>query len=117
MDGAILQAIGVACIGQLILALTFFLLTRGLKQDISVFYFIIFTPLACVASSFPSIGGLGFREGVLEYLLLAVGAIAGIGLSIGLLNFFFMVIVGVCGGIFFIMTKNITGITVSADRS
>lgn len=103
--GVFIRAVAVSCLAQIILAVIFFLLARILRQDISIFYFIIFTPLACVAASFPSIGGLGFREGVLEYLLVYAGAAAGIGLSIGLLNFLFMIVVGMLGGIFFVMTK------------
>ena len=60
----------------------------------------------CVASSFPSIGGLGFREGALEYLLVQLGVVAGIGVSIGLLDFLFMVIVGLFGWVFFMLTKD-----------
>ncbi len=100
------QAIAVSCLSQIALALSFFLLSKAMHQTIPMFYFLIVTPIACVASSFPSIGGLGFREGALEYLLSHVGVIAGIGAGLGLLNFFFMVAVGVLGGIFFLMTKN-----------
>ncbi|HSV43674.1 MAG TPA: lysylphosphatidylglycerol synthase transmembrane domain-containing protein [Candidatus Bathyarchaeia archaeon] len=106
---AIVKAIGVSCVSQLLLAMTFFLLAKALRQDVPIFYFVIFTPITCVASSFPSVGGLGFREAGLEFLLGSVAAIMvadGIGVSVGLLDFFFMVVVGVAGWIFFVMTKN-----------
>ena len=103
---AIVKAIGVSCCSQLLLALTFFLLARALHQDVPLFYFIIFTPITCVASALPSIGGLGFREGMLEYLLMHIGVMSGIGVSIGLLDFLFMVVVGVLGWVFFMCTCN-----------
>ena len=103
---AIVKAIAMSCCGQILLALTFFWLSKALHQEISLFYFIVFTPITCVASSFPSIGGLGFREGALEYLLVQLGVVAGIGVSIGLLDFLFMVVVGIFGWAFFVVTKN-----------
>lgn len=111
----LIQAVGVSCFSQIFLAVTFFLLAKALHQDVMLFYFIIFTPIACVASSFPSIGGLGFREGALEYLLVGAGVAAGVGASIGLLSFLFMVVVGMGGGVFFFMTKDDAG-GMSEDR-
>lgn len=102
----LIKAVAISSFNQIILAAVFFLVAKGLHQTIAAFYFIIFTPLTCIASSFPSIGGLGFREGMLEYLLLGLGVTAGIGVSIGLLNFFFMVIVGIFGWAFFMLTKD-----------
>jgi glycosyltransferase 2 family protein len=103
---AVFQAVGLSCVAQGLLATVFFMLSRAIHQEIPFFYFIIFTPIACIAASFPSIGGLGFREGVMDYLLVDIGAAAGIGMGISLLSFAFMVIVGACGGIFFAMTKD-----------
>ena len=104
--GAVLRAIAVSSFSQILLALMFYWLAQSLHQPVSLFYFIIFTPIACVAASFPSIGGLGFREGMLEYLLTSVGVISGIGVSIGLLGFLFMIIIGLGGWLFFIATRD-----------
>ncbi|MEW5894218.1 MAG: lysylphosphatidylglycerol synthase transmembrane domain-containing protein [Candidatus Omnitrophota bacterium] len=103
---AIVKAIALACAGQVLLALVFFLLALGMHQSVSIFFFIIFTPITCVAASLPSIGGLGFREGMLEYLLAGVGLVSGVGVGIGLLDFLFMVIVGIFGWFFFLLTKD-----------
>lgn len=102
----ILKAVAFACLGQVCLALTFFGLAKAMHQDILFFYFLIFTPITCLASAFPSIGGLGFREGALEYLLVSLGTASGIGISLGLLDFLFMVVIGIFGWIFFLLTRN-----------
>jgi len=103
---ALITAVGIACLGQGLLAVTFWALAKALHQDVLFFYFLIFTPMTCLASAFPSIGGLGFREGALEYLLIPLGVASGIGVSIGLLDFAFMVFIGVGGWIFFLVTNN-----------
>jgi len=103
---ALLTAVVIACLGQILLAVTFWALAKALHQEVLFFYFLIFTPLTCLASAFPSIGGLGFREWALDELLKSLGIASGIGVSIGLLDFAFMVLIGVGGWIFFLMTRN-----------
>lgn len=93
-------------LAQCLLAVTFYLLARALDQGIAFIYFLTFIPLICVASSFPSIGGLGVREAGAAYLFAKVGMPAGIAVSISLMNFLFMVLVGLIGGIFFMVTLN-----------
>ncbi|MFP4473050.1 MAG: YbhN family protein [Candidatus Omnitrophota bacterium] len=101
---AIVKSVALSCFAQVLLALTFYWLALALQAEVTFFYFLIFTPITCVASSFPSIGGLGFREAGLEYLLIGAGVTAGIGISVGLLDFVFMIIVGVAGWVFFMLT-------------
>ena len=62
------KVIGISCMCQIMLAVVYFLVAKGLHQDISIPYFIIFIPMICVASAFPSIGGLGVREAGAAYL-------------------------------------------------
>ncbi len=103
-QGAIYQAVGLSAFSQMVLATTFFLVSKALHQDVSLFYFIIFVPLICVLSTIPSIGGLGVREAGAVYFLAKVGVASGVAVSIGLMNFLFMVLVGLLGGIYFVLT-------------
>lgn len=102
---AIYQAVGISALSQITLAVTFFLISKALHQDVALFYFIIFVPLVCVASTVPSIGGLGVREAGTAYLLSKVGVASGVAVSISLINFTFMVLVGLLGGIYYSLTK------------
>ena len=104
--GVLARAILLSCAAQILLAVVFWCLAKALYQDVLFFYLLIFTPMTCVASSLPSVGGLGFREAGLEYLLVGIGVPAGIGVSIGLLDFVFMVIIGVAGYFIFLMTRS-----------
>lgn len=97
-------AIGVSCVSQVLLAITFFLIARALHQEIGLVYFLIFVPLICVASAVPSIGGLGAREAGAAFLFAKIGVEPGIAVSISLMNFLFMVIMGLAGGLFSVVT-------------
>jgi len=103
--GAIFQAVALSVFSQLILAVAFFLTAKALHQEVVLFYFVIFIPLVCVISSLPSIGGLGVRETGLKVLFGKVGVTDGISVSIGLINFLFMVLVGLLGGLYYLMTR------------
>jgi uncharacterized protein (TIRG00374 family) len=99
-----LLSILLSCMAQLLLAYVYFLVAKALNQDIGFFYFLIFSPLICVATSLPSIGGLGVREMGWAYLLSKVGVVQGVAVSISLINFVFMLIVGLIGGAMYVVT-------------
>ena len=98
------QGVVLSCLSQAVFSLTYYLTARALHQDIQLIYFFIFVPLICMASAFPSIGGLGIREAGAAYLFLKVGVDAGIAVSFSLINFLFMVIFGLLGGLFYVST-------------
>jgi uncharacterized protein (TIRG00374 family) len=103
---AIYQAIGLSCLSQTTLVFVFFLLAKALHQDVALLCFFVFVPLICVASSLPSIGGLGVREAGAAYLLAKVGVASGVAVSLSLMTFVFMVAVGIVGGLIFLVTKS-----------
>lgn len=98
------KAVGLACLSQTIFSFTFFLTAKALHQEIGFIYFLIFIPLICMAASFPSIGGLGVREAGAAYLFGKIGVGAGIAVSLSLINFLFMVIIGLSGGLIYVLT-------------
>ncbi len=100
------QTIGLSVITQITYAFVFFLLAKAMHQDVPMIYFFIFVPLISVAAAFPSIGGLGVREAGVVHLFKKVGVDPGISLSISLINFLFMVMVGLLGGLIFLTTKS-----------
>ena len=99
-----LKAIGLSCLGQITFAFTFWLTARAFHQDIGIINFLIFVPLICVASSVPSIGGLGVREAGAAFLFAKIGVDSGIAVSMSLINFLFMVIIGLIGGAVYVFT-------------
>ena len=98
----ILFTMGISMVAQIVLAYDFYLVAHGMHQKIALVYFIIFSPLVCVVTSLPSIGGLGVREMGWVYLLSKVGVLQGVALALSLLNFTFMVLVGLIGGIWYV---------------
>ena len=102
---AIYKAIALSALSQVILAVVFFLISKALHQNAAFLYFIIFTPLICVVSTVPSIGGLGVREAGAGYFFGKVGIALGVAASITFIPFLFMVLLGLLGGAFFLITK------------
>lgn len=98
------MAIAVSCLSQVIYAVSWYLTAKALGQNAGIIYFFIFVPLTCIASSFPSIGGLGVREMGTVYLFGKIGMDAGVAASISLINFLFMVIIGLIGGLIYVFT-------------
>ncbi|MBI3314981.1 MAG: flippase-like domain-containing protein [Candidatus Omnitrophica bacterium] len=99
-----LETVGLSVLAQLVLAFEFYVTAKAMHQQIPLVYFVIFSPLVCVATSLPSIGGLGVREVGWVYLLSKVGVHQGVAVGLSLLNFFFMVLVGIFGGFFYVAT-------------
>lgn len=91
-------------LAQLVLAYIYFMIAKALNQNVNFIYFLIFSPLICVATALPSIGGLGVREMGWAFLLAKVGVPQGVAVSISLINFLFMVLVGLIGGAMYVAT-------------
>lgn len=96
-----LKGIGVSFLGQIIYALVLFLIAKALGQEVSMVYFLVFSPIICVVSIVPSIGGLGIREVGAVYLFGKIGMDSGVAASITLIIFLFMVLAGLTGGLFY----------------
>lgn len=95
-------AIGISMVSQVTLSTVSYLVAKALHQDIPFVYFLIFIPLICVASSLPSIGGLGVRDAGSVYLFAKIGIGSATAIGISLVNFAFMVFVGLIGGIVYV---------------
>ncbi|MBF0619430.1 MAG: flippase-like domain-containing protein [Candidatus Omnitrophica bacterium] len=110
---------GVGCVAlsvfvQIMTAYMYYFIARALHQDVSILHFLIFTPIACAIAFLPSIGGLGVREYGWVYLLGKVGMEKGIAVSISLISFLFVVIVGIIGGVLYV--SNISHRRVQCDQ-
>lgn len=101
---ALFHGLWISCLGQFFLAITFYFVAKALGQDIRFIYFMIFVPLLCVASSLPSIGGLGVREAGAVYLFGKIGVSGEVAIAISLIDFLYMVIVGLLGGVIYVAT-------------
>ena len=97
-----IKAVLLSCLSQSVYASTFYLTAKALHQDLAIIYFLIFVPIMCVASAFPSIGGLGVREIGAAYLFAKVGMDSGIAVSMSLISFLFMIMVGAVGGVLYV---------------
>lgn len=92
----------ISILAQIVNAYVFYVLAIGLHHKTHFVYFIIFAPLVCVVTSLPSIGGLGVREMGWVYLLSKIGVPQGVALGLSLINFIFVFLVGLVGGIWYV---------------
>lgn len=98
------EAILISIAAQIILAVEFYLTARGMHQHIALAYFIIFSPIVCIVTSLPSIGGLGFREIGWVSLLSLVGVPKEMAGGLSLINSAFNIGVGLLGGLLYVTT-------------
>jgi hypothetical protein len=91
---------------QVLAAYMYFLIALALGQSVGLVYFLVFAPIVCAISFLPSIGGLGFREFGWVYFLGRVGVAQGIAMSVSLISFFFVIVVGIIGGIFYVTSNS-----------
>jgi uncharacterized protein (TIRG00374 family) len=94
--------VAMSCVIQVLSAYMYYLIASALHQNVSLFPFLIFTPIVAAASFLPSIGGLGFREGAWVFLLGKIGISGGISMSLSLIGFFFVIVVGLFGGVMYV---------------
>ena len=99
-----LWTIALSIAAQFVLAFEFYLTARAMHQDINLVYFVIFSPLVCVATALPSIGGLGVREVGWVTLLSKVGVSQSVAGGLSLVNSIFVILVGLLGGLFYVVT-------------
>jgi len=98
------EAIFISIGAQIVLAVEFYLAAKGMHQNVPLVYFIIFSPIVCVVTSLPSIGGLGFREIGWVYLLPLVGVSKEMAGGLSLINSAFTIINGLLGGLIYVTT-------------
>jgi len=99
-----MESIVISVVAQVILAVEFYLTAKGMHQHIALVYFIIFSPIVCVVTSLPSIGGLGFREIGWVSLLFLVGVPKEVAGGLSLINSAFTILSGLIGGLLYVTT-------------
>ena len=102
-----IKGIALACLCQVIFACTYYFTAKALHQDVPLAPFLVFVPIICVVAAVPSIGGLGVREIGAAYLFAKIGIESGVAVSLSLINFLFMVMVGLVGGFIYVYTLSV----------
>lgn len=109
--------IAFSCLIQILSAYMYYLMALAFHQQVHLVHFMIFTPIVAAVSFLPSIGGLGFREGGWVYLLGKIGIDKGIAMSLSLIGFFYVVLVGFLGGILYASSPTYRRVQCAAQDS
>lgn len=84
---------------------SFYLISLALGERFRFIYFLIFVPIIATITMLPiSIAGLGLREAASVYFFTKIGMSAKVALTISLLVFFFVFILGIIGGLIYVLT-------------
>lgn len=104
--GVLLKNLGISLLIQTISPVAFYItaLSLGVNQ-VSPLYFFIFTPIIGAITLLPiSIGGFGLRENIAVILFSKTGIEASSVAAMALLNSFFILLIGIIGGIIYVLT-------------
>jgi hypothetical protein len=89
---------------QIFTCLGFFMSAKAFGIDLSVVYFFIIVPIIMVIALIPiTIAGAGTREAASIYFFSLVGIDKATSLSISFVNLFFMIFIGMLGGIIYVI--------------
>ena len=96
----ILRCVLLTLVGQGAFIITNYLLARSLSIDIPLGFFFFFVPILLVIGIAPSVNGIGVREATFMFYLTEFTSPEK-ALALSLLSTFFMIVIGIIGGIVF----------------
>ena len=99
-------------VGQIAFILANYLLAKSLSMEISLGFFFFFVPILLVIGVAPSVNGIGVREATFLFYL-SEFTTPEKALALSLLSTFFMIVIGIIGGIVFAFRG---GVSVSKDN-
>ncbi|MFZ3106734.1 MAG: lysylphosphatidylglycerol synthase domain-containing protein, partial [Candidatus Hydromicrobium sp.] len=95
---------------QFAVILNYFLAARALGINLTLTTFIFIVPVVATIAMIPiSIGGIGLRENSFVFILVAMGTANEKAALCSLLIFFMLVLVGIAGGIVYIVRPYFEG--------
>jgi uncharacterized protein (TIRG00374 family) len=100
-----LKVMFVSVCAQIMIIFMIYLVAQALVIDVSFWYLLFVVPLTFLLTMFPSINGIGFREGGYVILLGKLGVTKAAALSLSLLTVIIPMFVSILGGLLFIFQK------------
>lgn len=104
--GALVKAMFWALLLQINVIVHFFLIGKALHLTIALLDYFIFIPIVLLIMLIPiTINGLGLREGSYSEIFSFYGIGHGVGVAFGIIDLAFMLIVGLVGGVIYMLRK------------
>lgn len=101
---AMIKALGVSAIFNVMLIYWWFLAGRAIHLDVSLWVYVSFVPVLSLALMVPSIGGLGVRESLSSVLFASVGVAESEGVALSLVLFVLIRLSGIVGGFIYLVS-------------
>jgi uncharacterized protein (TIRG00374 family) len=102
---AIITNLFVSVLVQANTPITFYLIALAIGLKINLIYFFVFIPIIGAITMLPiSIGGLGLRDATTIYFFAKAGVSRDSAFAMSLLNFSFILVYGVIGGLIYVLT-------------
>ncbi len=93
----------ISLIIQILMVLIFYMVGLSFGIDTSIIFYFILVPIIMVVANLPlTSAGLGTREVAAIYFFSKVGIESSVALGISLMNFFFIIILGLMGGMLYV---------------
>jgi uncharacterized protein (TIRG00374 family) len=103
--GIVISNIMISVLIQIVGPVTFCIIALSLGIKISIFYFFVFIPIIGAITLLPiSLGGLGLRDATTIFFFAKAGVGKDLAFAMSLVSFFFIMILGVIGGIIYALT-------------
>jgi uncharacterized protein (TIRG00374 family) len=100
------KTILLSLISQLLIIVTYYCIARSLHIELALFEFVLVVPVVAIFTSLPiSVGGMGVREGIMVFLLGAVGVLTTNAVSVSLMYLTILIFITLPGGIFLLSGK------------
>ncbi len=101
----ILHNVILSIVIQAVGPLTFFAISKSLGLKVNLIYFFVFIPIIGAVTLLPiSIGGLGLRDAMTVFFFAKAGVTKDLAFSMSLINFAFILITGIIGGLVYVFT-------------
>ncbi len=98
-----LKTLGISFVVQTLTAFAFFTISKAFYLNISIINFLILVPIIMAISLIPLTPvGAGTREASAVYFFSLIGIEKSVGLGISFMNLFFLILMGILGGIFYV---------------
>jgi glycosyltransferase 2 family protein len=101
-----LHVLGVSLIGQIVIIIMTYSLSRTIGVEVPLTYMFVVVPVSFLLTMLPSINGIGFREGGYIVLLGEIGIGKAEAISLSFLSILIPMLISIGGGILFVFNRN-----------
>lgn len=103
---ALLGSLAISLVNQIMVIVNIWILSEGLRLQVSILYFLVFVPVITLVSMIPiSLNGMGLREYAFLSLFSAIGVPPASSIALGLLSSAVIILSAIPGGVIYLFFR------------